>query len=111
MTEQDPMPESSESFDADTYKLRLFITGASTNSTRAVINLKEICETYLKQNYELEIVDVHQQPLLAQSEEIIALPLLVKKSPGPERRLIGDMSNTAKVLRGLGIAQIINGEG
>ena len=104
MSEQQPLPETSESFDADTYKLRLFITGASTNSTRAVINLKHICETYLKQNYELEIIDVHQQPLLAQSEEIIALPLLVKKSPGPERRLIGDMSNTAKVLRGLGIA-------
>jgi circadian clock protein KaiB len=104
MSEQEPVPENSESFDADTYKLRLFITGASTNSTRAVINLKEICETYLKEKYELEIVDVHQQPLLAQSEEIIALPLLVKKAPGPERRLIGDMSDTAKVLRGLGIS-------
>ena len=102
--QQQAVPESSNSFKADTYKLRLFITGASTSSTRAVINLKQICETYLKENYELEIVDVHQQPLLAQSEEIIALPLLVKKSPGPERRLIGDMSNTAKVLRGLGIA-------
>jgi circadian clock protein KaiB len=105
MSEQDPVPESSESLVADTYKLRLFITGASTNSTRAVINMKEICETYLKQNYELEIIDVHQQPLLAESEEIIALPLLVKKSPGPERRLIGDMSNTKKVLRGLGITE------
>jgi circadian clock protein KaiB len=104
MTEQDPVPESNDGLDADTYKLRLFITGASTNSTRAVSNLKEICETYLKQNYELEIVDIHQQPQLAQSEEIIALPLLVKKSPGPERRLIGDMSDTAKVLRGLGIS-------
>lgn len=104
MNEQDTVPENSDGFNADTYKLRLFITGASTNSTRAVINLKEICETYLKQNYELEIVDVHQQPQLAQSEEIIALPLLVKKSPGPERRLIGDMSDTAKVLRGLGIS-------
>ena len=103
MNEQDLVPEN-KTLDVDTYKLRLFITGASTNSTRAVINLKQICETYLKENYELEIVDVHQQPLLAQSEEIIALPLLVKKSPGPERRLIGDMSNTAKVLRGLGIA-------
>ena len=98
------MPESNDGFDTDTYKLRLFITGASTNSTRAVINLKEICETYLKQNYELEIVDIHQQPQLAQCEEIIALPLLVKRSPGPERRLIGDMSDTAKVLRGLGIS-------
>ena len=104
MTEQEPVPEINGGLQ-DTYRLRLFITGASTNSTRAVINLKEICETYLKQNYELEIVDVHQQPLLAESEEIIALPMLVKKSPGPERRLIGDMSNTDKVLRGLGITK------
>ncbi len=105
MSELPAVPESIEKQDPNTYKLRLYITGASTNSTRAVINMKEICETYLKQNYELEIIDVHQQPLLAQSEEIIALPLLVKKSPGPERRLIGDMSNTAKVLRGLGITE------
>ncbi len=105
MSEQPAVPENRENLDADTYKLRLFITGASTNSTRAVINMKEICETYLKQNYELEIIDVHQQPLLAESEEIIALPLLVKKSPGPERRLIGDMSNTKKVLRGLGVTE------
>lgn len=104
MNKQQAVPESSGSLDADTYKLRLFITGASTNSTRAVINMKAICETYIKGNYELEIIDVHQQPLLAESEEIIALPLLVKKSPGPERRMIGDMSNTEKVLRGLGIA-------
>lgn len=104
MSEQEPMPDSNDGLIADTYKLRLFITGASTNSTRAVINMKQICETYLKENYELEIIDVHQQPLLAESEEIIALPLLVKKSPGPERRLIGDMSDTAKVLKGLGLA-------
>jgi circadian clock protein KaiB len=104
MTEQQKMPDSEGFENENIYKLRLFITGASTNSTRAVINIKAICETYLKQNYELEIVDIHQQPLLAQSEEIIAVPLLVKKSPWPERRLIGDMSNTVKVLRGLGIA-------
>ncbi len=105
MSELQAVPDNNENLDADTYKLRLFITGASTNSTRAVINMKAICDTYLKGNHELEIIDVHQQPLLAESEEIIALPLLVKKSPGPERRLIGDMSNTEKVLRGLGIAR------
>jgi circadian clock protein KaiB len=87
----------------DIYRLRLFITGASPNSTRAISNLKEICETYLKENYELEIIDVYQQPLIAQTEQIVALPLLIKKSPGVERRLIGDMSDKEKVLRGLGI--------
>ena len=87
----------------EVYLLHLFVTGASPNSSRAIANLKEICETYLKDNYELEIVDVYQQPLIAESEQIIALPLLIKKSPLPARRLIGDMSNTEKVLRGLGI--------
>src|SRR4051812_9802573 len=105
MSEQEQTPLNIEDADdQDIYRLRLFITGASPNSTRAVNNLKFICETYLKENYEMEIVDVHQQPLIAESESIIALPLLIKKSPGPERRLIGDMSNTEKVLKGLGLS-------
>jgi circadian clock protein KaiB len=77
------------------YQLRLFVTGASPNSTRAIANLKD--------NYELEIIDVYQQPTIAETEQIIALPLLIKKSPSPERRLIGDMSDTERVLRGLGL--------
>jgi circadian clock protein KaiB len=63
-----------------------------------------ICESYLKGNYSLEIIDIYQQPLIAQSEQIVALPLLIKKSPGAERRLIGDMSDKQRVLRGLGIS-------
>src|SRR3978361_1528603 len=83
--------------------LRLFITGASPNSTRAISNLKKICEEHLKDQYDLEIIDVYQQPLTAEHEQLIALPLLIKKAPGMERRLIGDMSNKQKVLKGLGI--------
>jgi circadian clock protein KaiB len=83
--------------------LRLFVTGASPNSTRAISNLKNICEEYLKGRYELEIIDVYQQPLIAEREQLIALPLLIKKAPGMERRLIGDMSNKQKVLKGLGL--------
>jgi circadian clock protein KaiB len=83
--------------------LRLFVTGASPNSTRAISNLKNICEEHLKNRYELEIIDVYQQPLVAEREQLIALPLLIKKAPGLERRLIGDMSNTQKVLQGLGL--------
>jgi len=90
-------------FENEVYQLRLFVTGASPNSTRAILNLKEICDTFLKERYELEIIDVYQQPLIAQREQIIALPLLVKRAPGIERRLIGDMSNRERVLRGLGI--------
>lgn len=85
------------------YELTLFITGASPNSSRAIINLKAICEEHFPGNYSLEIIDVYQQPGLAKDAQVIALPMLIKKSPLPARRLIGDMSDTAKVLKGLGI--------
>ena len=104
MTEQPKVPEDDNLLN-EVYQLRLFVTGASPNSTRAITNIKKICETYLKENYELEIIDIYQQPMIAQSEQIVALPLLIKKAPGLERRLIGDMSNKEKVLRGLGISE------
>jgi circadian clock protein KaiB len=85
------------------YVLRLFITGASPNSLRAITNLREICETHIRDNYSLEIIDIYQQAELAETEQLVALPLLIKKYPLPERRLIGDMSDTDKVLKGLGI--------
>lgn len=86
------------------YVLRLFVTGASTNSIRAISNIREICEKYLSDNYSLEIIDVYQQKDVAEKEQIIALPLLIKNFPFPERRLIGDMSDTDRVLKGLGIS-------
>ncbi|TDE12095.1 circadian clock KaiB family protein [Dyadobacter psychrotolerans] len=86
------------------YALRLFVAGASINSLRAVNNLKEICEIYLDGNYVLEIIDVYQQKSLAERENIIALPLLIKSFPLPERRMVGDMSDTRKVLKGLGLS-------
>ena len=85
------------------YVLRLFITGATPNSVRALTNIKEICENHLKGRYSLEIIDVYQQVEIAEKEQIIALPLLIKKMPLPERRLIGDMSDIQKVLKGLEI--------
>ncbi len=85
------------------YFLRLFVTGASPNSARAIANIKSICEQNLGTSYKLEIIDVYQQPLIAENEQIVALPLLIKKFPLPERRLIGDLSDTEKVLRGLGL--------
>ncbi|WP_407430325.1 circadian clock KaiB family protein [Arcticibacter sp.] len=89
--------------DAEDFVLRLFITGASPNSARAISNIRKICELYLKNRYSLEIIDVYQQPERAQAEQLIALPLLIKKAPGPERRLLGDLSDEKKVLKGLGI--------
>jgi len=83
--------------------LRLFITGATPNSVRAIANIKQICEDYLKGRYSLEIVDVYQQAAIAEQEQLIALPLLIKKKPEPQRRLIGDLSDKEKVLKGLGL--------
>jgi circadian clock protein KaiB len=85
------------------YVLRLFISGATPNSLRAIGNIKHICETHIKGKYSLEIIDVYQQGKIAQREQLVALPLLMKKKPLPERKLVGDMSNTEKVLKGLGI--------
>lgn len=86
-----------------TYFLQLYITGASPRSVLAVKNIKRICEQYLQGRYELQIVDVYQQPLLAAAEQIIAAPTLIKKFPFPLKRLIGDLSDTKKVLRGLDV--------
>jgi circadian clock protein KaiB len=95
--------EKEEKIKSPEYVLRLFVTGASSNSVRAISNLKQICERHIKGKYSLEIIDIYQQKSIAEAEQIIALPLLIKTSPLPQRRLIGDMSNTDKVLRGLGL--------
>ena len=85
------------------YVLRLFITGASPNSIRALTNIRQICEEHLKGRYELEIIDVYKQEDIAEREQLVALPLLIKKQPLPEKRMIGDMSDAQKVLKGLGV--------
>ena len=82
------------------YVLQLYITGMTPQSVRAIANVKKICEEHLKGRYELEVIDVYQQPQLAQGEQIIAVPTLIKKLPLPLRRIIGDMK-TERVLVGL----------
>jgi circadian clock protein KaiB len=91
--------------DADAhYVLRLFVAGASSNSVRAITNLRAILAQYVDGRYTLEVIDVRQDGgEIAMREGIIALPTLVKDQPAPSRRLIGDMSDTARVLLGLGI--------
>ena len=89
---------------ADPYVFRLYVTGASPNSLRAIANTRELCEEHFNDNYELEIIDVHQQPSVAKQENIIALPLLIKKHPLPEKRLIGDMSDIERVLKSIGVS-------
>jgi len=85
------------------YVLQLYVTGATPNSQRAIINIKKICEEYLPGNYSLEVIDLYQQPKLAAGEHIIAIPTLIKKKPLPIRYIIGDMSKTDYVLQGLGL--------
>jgi circadian clock protein KaiB len=88
----------------DPYVFRLYVTGASPNSLRAIANTRELCEEHFNDNYELEIIDVHQQPSVAKQENIIALPLLIKKHPLPEKRLIGDMSDMERILKSIGVS-------
>src|SRR5690242_3695668 len=83
------------------YLLRLYVTGTTSRSLAAVQNIKTICEEYLKGRYDLEIIDIYQQPALAEGEQIIAAPTLIKKLPLPLRRVIGDMSDFDQVLIGL----------
>lgn len=85
----------------DAYVLRLYVTGMTPRSARAVANLQAICTEYLDGRYDLEVVDIYQQPALAKGEQIIAAPTLIKKLPLPARRIIGDMSDRARVLLGL----------
>jgi circadian clock protein KaiB len=83
--------------------LKLFVSGASPNSVRAISNIQKILQDNFSGEYSLSIIDVYQEKAVAEREQIIALPLLIRKSPLPERRLIGDMSDTRKVIEGLGI--------
>lgn len=89
----------------DRYRLRLFVAGASANSLRAISNLRAICAEHLNGRHNLEVIDVRQDAELARREQVIALPLLIKDGPLPARRLIGDMSDTPRVLRGLGLEE------
>lgn len=83
------------------YVLRLYVTGATTRSRRAIVNLDGICREYLKGQYDLEVIDVYQKPTLAKDEQIVAAPTLIKKLPLPMRRIIGDLSDREAVLLGL----------
>jgi circadian clock protein KaiB len=85
------------------YILKLYVAGRSPKSVNAIANIKKICEANLQGRYVLEVIDLYQQPQLAQGEQIIAVPTLIRKIPPPLRRIIGDLSNTERVLVGLDI--------
>lgn len=89
--------------DSQHFVLRLYVTGMTPRSTRAISAVRSLCEELLKGRYDLEIIDVYQQPALIRDDQIIATPTLIKAGPEPLRRLIGDMTNRVRLLSGLGL--------
>ncbi len=87
----------------DRYVLRLYVTGSTPRSARAIQNIRAVCERELKGRYELEVIDIYQQPDRVAQEQIVVAPTLVKNLPLPVRRLIGDLSNLDRVLVGLNL--------
>lgn len=86
---------------AQIYTLRLFVTGSSPHSTAAIATIRSICDTYLEGKFDLEVVDIYQQPAAAVGNQIIAAPTLIKQRPAPVRRMVGSLSDRERVLVGL----------
>jgi circadian clock protein KaiB len=88
------------------YELKLFVTGSTPRSLEAVARIKDVCESELKGRYTLDVIDVHQEPHLAEEEQIIALPTLLKKLPLPLRKILGTFSERDRLLAVLGLAPV-----
>ncbi|MGZ8215975.1 circadian clock KaiB family protein [Methylomagnum sp.] len=98
-----PSPAPGSEPPRERFAFRLYVAGGRASSLRSIARLKEICEEHLAGRYDLEVIDIYQQPELAVAENIVAAPTLVKKLPLPVQRLIGDLSDTDKVLLSLAI--------
>ena len=88
------------------WKLRLYVAGQTPKSLTAFANLRRLCEEHLAGRYEIEVVDLLKHPELAQSDQIIALPTLVRKLPQPIKRIVGDLSNSERVIVGMNLEKI-----
>jgi len=88
------------------WNLRLYVAGQTPKSLRAFANLKVLCEEHLKGRYRIEVIDLMENPQLARGDQIIAIPALVRRLPQPVRKIIGDLSNTARVLVGLNLRKV-----
>jgi circadian clock protein KaiB len=89
----------------DGYNLRLYVAGNTSKSAHAILNLKKLCDEHLSGRYQLEVIDVYQQPGRARQEQIIATPTLVKFRPAPGRKLTGDFARGERILAGLGLVE------
>jgi circadian clock protein KaiB len=90
----------------DVWELKLYIAGQTPKSAAAFANLKQICEDHLKECYRIEVVDLLENPTLAKGDQILAIPTLIRKLPEPVRKIIGDLSNTERVLVGLNLSKV-----
>ena len=106
--ETPPIRDATEAFeralqetDQSHYVLRLYVSGMTPNSQRAIKNVQKICEEHLQGRFELEIIDIYQQPIFAKDGQIVAVPTLVRELPPPLRKFIGDLSQTERILAGL----------
>jgi len=97
---------TNEQEDQDRYSLKLFITGTTPVSGKAVSNIRKLCESHLQQGFDLEVIDVAKKPELAKENQLIGVPTLVKMLPLPVKRFLGDMSSTEKLLAGLGLEPV-----
>jgi circadian clock protein KaiB len=97
---------SSKPEDSETFLLKLYVAGQTPKSLSAITNLRKICEEHLKGRYEIEVIDLIEEPALARSNQILAIPTLVRSLPIPISRIIGDLSNESQVLMGLNITRV-----
>jgi circadian clock protein KaiB len=102
--------DGSDGQDQESFDLRLYVAGHSPKSVQAIDNLRRVCDEYLPGRYKIELIDLVEHPKLARSDEIIAVPTLVRRQPKPIRKIIGDLSDTEQVLAGLQVRPVGGGD-
>ena len=111
MKASSPLPRRKAAKDGkngkDEFELRLYVAGQTPKSLAAVTNLKKLCDEHLAGRYRIEVIDLMQKPQLAQGDQIVAIPTLVRRLPAPLKKIIGDLSNTERVLIGLQLRELV----
>ena len=100
-------PRKPKPQEPEVWRLRLYTAGQTPKSLRAFANLKVICEEHLKGRYQIEVIDILEDPTMARGNQIVAIPTLVRELPQPVRKIIGDLSNTERVLIGLALQKVV----